>query len=160
VLQAARLVREARDAADLSQQELAERANTTQSAISDIERGIGSQGPTIAVLARILQACNSRLQLEATLPSSHSVGRLDAAFDDLRNIFEEFAARASAGIDNRPAVVTSPIDAIDMVHPIESFALETARLVHFEQVSGANSAGYRVTVLDEDKVSRLAVAAD
>ncbi|MDO9384378.1 MAG: helix-turn-helix domain-containing protein [Hyphomicrobiaceae bacterium] len=160
VLQAARLVREARAAAKLSQQELAQRAETTQSAISDIERGVGSQGPTIGVLGRILHACNSRLQLEATLPTSHSAGRLDAAFLDLRTVVDDYAERASAGREVGGARQAIPIEMIDLVLPIETFAPRAARLVQIEQVTGANSAGYRVTVIDEDTATDLAVAAD
>lgn len=160
VLQAARLVREARAAAELSQQELAELAKTKQSAISDIERGVGSQGPTIAVLARILRACNSRLQLEATLPTSHLAGRLDATFLDLQAVVEKYAGRADAGTSIRPSLRAIPLDMIDIVHPIETFALDAARLVQFEMVSGANSAGYRVTVIDEDTVAEFAVAVE
>jgi ribosome-binding protein aMBF1 (putative translation factor) len=53
---AAELMREARTAMGLSQQQFAEIAHTSQSVISDIERGAGSFGPSFSVLFRILNA--------------------------------------------------------------------------------------------------------
>src|SRR5579871_3943157 len=50
---AAELMRQVRAARGLSQQEFAEIAGTTQSIISDIERGVGSYGPSFSVVFRI-----------------------------------------------------------------------------------------------------------
>jgi len=60
---AGQLVRRMREKAGLSQGALAEATNTAQSAISDIERGVGSQGPTVAVLNKIALACGEVLVL-------------------------------------------------------------------------------------------------
>lgn len=56
------LIREAREAANLSQKELARRSHTAQSAISRLERGRVS--PTVETLERILRAAGAELVLD------------------------------------------------------------------------------------------------
>jgi transcriptional regulator with XRE-family HTH domain len=63
VLQVGELIRDMRIARGFSQNQLAERAGTTQSHISQLERGIGRQGPTIEMLSRIGRACGEHIQL-------------------------------------------------------------------------------------------------
>lgn len=58
-----RLIREARSAAGLGQQALADRAGTTQSAIARYESAKAL--PNIDTLHRILAACGQRLELQA-----------------------------------------------------------------------------------------------
>lgn len=60
------LIREARRAADLTQAQLASRANTTQSAIARLESGRTS--PTVANLDRVLRAAGRQLELSAPDP--------------------------------------------------------------------------------------------
>jgi transcriptional regulator with XRE-family HTH domain len=60
-LDASALVREARQIAGLTQGELAERLGTTQSAVSNWERG--RDEPRVSTLARILQACGFEADL-------------------------------------------------------------------------------------------------
>ena len=55
------LVRTAREAADLSQRDLAARAGTTQSVVGRIEAGIGS--PRVETMERLLQAAGFRAQV-------------------------------------------------------------------------------------------------
>jgi ribosome-binding protein aMBF1 (putative translation factor) len=63
VERAAELVRNARIAKGLSQNEFAAVAHTTQSVVSDIERGAGSLGPSFSVVARILYAHGFELRV-------------------------------------------------------------------------------------------------
>jgi transcriptional regulator with XRE-family HTH domain len=58
---AAHLVRSARDAAGLSQTQLAERIGTTQPVVSRWERG--HDEPRLSTLARIARACDLRLDV-------------------------------------------------------------------------------------------------
>ena len=58
----AREVIRARTAAGLSQQELAERLHTTQSAIARLESG--SHAPSVSTLKRVAQATHSKLRIE------------------------------------------------------------------------------------------------
>ncbi len=60
---AAKLIRDARQAAGLTQRELAERLNMTQSAIAKLERP--GANPTVETLDRVLHATEHRLQLLA-----------------------------------------------------------------------------------------------
>jgi transcriptional regulator with XRE-family HTH domain len=57
------LIRRFRDEAGLTQSDLARRIGSTQSHISDIERGAGPQGPTVALLERIASACGMELMI-------------------------------------------------------------------------------------------------
>src|SRR5687768_2982552 len=62
------LIRAAREAADLSQRDLAARAGTTQSVVGRIEAGIGS--PRVETMERLLQAAGfrPRVVLEGLAP--------------------------------------------------------------------------------------------
>lgn len=59
--EAADLVRNMRKAAGLSQVELARNIGVSQSRISEIEAGSGTQGPTWDVMSRIAHACGMYL---------------------------------------------------------------------------------------------------
>lgn len=65
VIQAARFVRTLRERSGLSQRELARKLEMEPSQLSKIERGVGTQGPTLKTLARIADACGRRLKLRA-----------------------------------------------------------------------------------------------
>ena len=65
VIQAARFVRTLRERSGLSQRELARKLAMEPSQLSKIERGVGTQGPTLKTLARIADACGLRLELRA-----------------------------------------------------------------------------------------------
>jgi transcriptional regulator with XRE-family HTH domain len=56
-LEAGRLVRRWREAAGLTQKQLAERLRLTQARISAIERGRGRDGPTYGLMQRLATAC-------------------------------------------------------------------------------------------------------
>jgi len=71
---AATLIREARQAAGLSQVALAERLSTTQSAISRWERG--HDEPRLGTLRSILGACDRRLVLSS---ETHPLADVDRA---------------------------------------------------------------------------------
>jgi transcriptional regulator with XRE-family HTH domain len=81
-LDAATLIRDARDRHGMSQQTLARRACTTQKQISRIERGEIS--PSAATLARLLAAMGERLELRA-VPGPRS----NASDAELRADFEQ-----------------------------------------------------------------------
>lgn len=57
----ARMIRQARTRAGLTQSELAERAQTTQSVIARIESGSDSRVPSLDLLQRIASALRARL---------------------------------------------------------------------------------------------------
>ncbi|WP_353265974.1 helix-turn-helix transcriptional regulator [Gemmatimonas sp.] len=59
-----RAVREARQAAYLTQRELADRVGTSQSAVAALERGDGN--PTVETLARLAAAVGMQLQVTLT----------------------------------------------------------------------------------------------
>jgi transcriptional regulator with XRE-family HTH domain len=59
-LRAGDLIRTMRKAAGISQAELADKMGVTQSRISEIEAGMGSQGPTWNVMERAAAACGKR----------------------------------------------------------------------------------------------------
>jgi transcriptional regulator with XRE-family HTH domain len=101
---AARLLRQARAQASLTQTELAKRAATTQSAIAAYEAG--DREPTVPVLSRMIQASGGVLELSvrrekslyrladvardivAALPADDSVG-LRYVFEFLRGLSED-----------------------------------------------------------------------
>ena len=58
-----RLIRSARRRAHLTQRQLAEVAGTSQSAVARYERGAAQ--PSVATLARLLEACGERLELRS-----------------------------------------------------------------------------------------------
>ena len=69
-MRAGALVRAMRKRMKLTQTQLADKLGWTQERISNIECGVGSQGPTFDVLSRIATVCNMRL---AFIPNSKEV---------------------------------------------------------------------------------------
>ena len=61
IAQAGRLIKSMREAAGLNQKALASAIGSSQAHISDLERGVGPQGPSVAVMARIAHACGMHL---------------------------------------------------------------------------------------------------
>jgi len=60
----AEVVRNARNAAGYSQAQLARRMGVSQPRISSIERADGTDGPTLAMLLRVADACGLELHLD------------------------------------------------------------------------------------------------
>ena len=83
-MEAGELLREARKRHGLTQQQLADRARTSQAAISRIERGLVS--PTVATLTTLLDLLGEQLELEAR--------PIDYGFD--RTLFEKTLAMTPA----------------------------------------------------------------
>ncbi|NIP71813.1 MAG: helix-turn-helix transcriptional regulator [Gammaproteobacteria bacterium] len=79
-LAAARLVREMRTHAELTQAQLASRMNMSASVIGRLERGRGRRGPTMEMLLRIATACNYSLHLLAK--RTNHPGELDTKVVD------------------------------------------------------------------------------
>lgn len=75
VAAAASLVRSLREKAGLSHQGLAARAKTTQTQVSAVENAIGRHGPTVELLARLVEACGEKLTLASALSSPHEKPR-------------------------------------------------------------------------------------
>ena len=67
------LVRLARREAGLSQAELAQRANTSQAAVSAYESG--KRSPSVDTLTRLLTAAGFELRMRLSLPDTHDATR-------------------------------------------------------------------------------------
>ncbi len=61
IIHAGQMVRTMRLDAGLTQAELARNAGMSQPEISRLESGLGTQGPSVETLNRLVQACNFRL---------------------------------------------------------------------------------------------------
>jgi ribosome-binding protein aMBF1 (putative translation factor) len=61
---AAALVRRMRNDAGLSQRALGDRLGIKQARVSEIEAGVGPQGPSFGLMQRIAEACGHRLFVE------------------------------------------------------------------------------------------------
>jgi DNA-binding winged helix-turn-helix (wHTH) protein/DNA-binding XRE family transcriptional regulator len=66
---AARFMKRLRNAVHLTQHELAQRLGISQPRICAMERGIGPEGPTYAMLKRVAAACGAQWSLEGGLNS-------------------------------------------------------------------------------------------
>jgi len=66
ILRAGAVIRNMRETAGLSQRELARRLQTSQAHLSELERGTGTQGPTVLMLQKIARACGADLRIEAS----------------------------------------------------------------------------------------------
>jgi transcriptional regulator with XRE-family HTH domain len=58
------LVRLMRETAGLTQKQLAQKISTSQSHLSEVERGNGLQGPTFSMLRKVANACQMTLRIE------------------------------------------------------------------------------------------------
>jgi hypothetical protein len=90
---AARLIKEARSAAGLTQAELAERAGTSQSTIAAYESG--SKVPNVSTLERVLAATGSAL-VASRSPSLSPAGHLGQLLERKRDEIVAIAARHRA----------------------------------------------------------------
>jgi transcriptional regulator with XRE-family HTH domain len=85
-LRAARLVRRMREAAGLSQVDLAKRLSVNQARISALENGLSRQGPTAATLESVAEACGFQLSMNF---SPKAEAREETAVDRLLSAPEE-----------------------------------------------------------------------
>jgi DNA-binding XRE family transcriptional regulator len=76
-LEAGRLVRSLREKAGLTQEELADRLDMKQPRVSAIEAGRGRDGPSYALLKRIVFACGGTWNVPAALERSVPKGVAD-----------------------------------------------------------------------------------
>jgi predicted nucleotidyltransferase/DNA-binding XRE family transcriptional regulator len=90
---AARLIREARLSAGLTQAELAERAGTSQPTIAAYEAG--DKVPNVTTLERVLRATGTSLEARRS-SSGRRQGRLRGLLDERRDQIVELAARHHA----------------------------------------------------------------
>jgi transcriptional regulator with XRE-family HTH domain len=58
------LVRAMRERAKFTQKQLAEKISTSQSHLSEVERGNGLQGPTFSMLRKVANACAADLRID------------------------------------------------------------------------------------------------
>jgi len=71
-LRAAEFVKETREAAKLSRTALAHKLGVSAARISQLETGEGRYGPSVALLARIVEACGGTLQLSVKADPVHA----------------------------------------------------------------------------------------
>lgn len=112
MIDTARILREARRRAGLTQRELAARAGTTQPAIARIERG--QAVPRVDTLDALLEACGSRLAVEPRL----GVGLDRSVIRDLRGLSPAALSRvaeeeAPYGIARRSYQPWRPLAVLD-----------------------------------------------
>ena len=93
-MKAARLIREARRAAGLSQRELARAARTSQPTLARYEKG--KVTPSLATLERILRAAGSRLSLSLEPLRTRGPGPAREALERNRDAVLEVLARYGA----------------------------------------------------------------
>jgi transcriptional regulator with XRE-family HTH domain len=100
-------VRRARLAAGLSQAALAERAGMTQAHISELERGLGSNGPTVGTLSRLMQDMGDELLFDTV--RSRAEREADARRDAESLIAQMTAQVAREGAANQLDALTSAL---------------------------------------------------
>ncbi len=91
---AAELLRSARRRAGLTQQQVADRARTSQSAVSAIESG--AKEPTVATLQRLLAAADARLALAPG--EQRTLQDRARAFEQALQLAEALPFRRSGGL--------------------------------------------------------------
>ena len=69
IMQAARMIREMRADAGLTQADLAARAGMAQPDISRLESGLGKQGPSVETLYRLADACGLQFVMGTRKPA-------------------------------------------------------------------------------------------
>jgi DNA-binding transcriptional regulator YiaG len=72
------LVRLMRETAGLTQKQLAQKISTSQSHLSEVERGNGLQGPTFSMLRKVAKACHVTLRIEAPEVIDKLLERMDS----------------------------------------------------------------------------------
>ena len=96
------LVRGLRREAGLTQGDLAKRIGVSQARISELEAGLGSQGPTWDLMERIATACGRTI---GVLPSTHGWGEL-AGYKSTEDV--EIALSAAGEYDSEGRLAESP----------------------------------------------------
>ena len=71
-LRAAEFVKETRESANLSRTALAHKLGVSAARITQLESGEGRYGPSVALLARIVEACGGTLQLSVKADPVHA----------------------------------------------------------------------------------------
>lgn len=66
----ARMIRTAREKADLSQRDLARKAGTTQAVVSRIESGTDIRMPSLTLIYRLLKASEAKLEIKCIFKSA------------------------------------------------------------------------------------------
>jgi len=82
IAEAGELVRRVRVRKGLGQVTLAKKVNMTQPHISEIERGLGPNGPTVATLARILRELGDELLIQSKQEQAIKMAELIATAED------------------------------------------------------------------------------
>ena len=101
VAAAGELVRRLRVARGLSEQQLARRIGSTQAHLSELERGLGANGPTVRTLARIFKELGDELLIDSRRQRDEREARLVAeaqstAAGIARGMVEEAKGRGPA----------------------------------------------------------------
>jgi HSP20 family protein len=144
-LRAGDLVRKMRKAAGISQVELANKIGVTQSRISEIEAGMGSQGPTWDVMERVAAALGRHLQIsdeQLTVPPVSKPVRVAGKassvalapwppFENLRReidrLFDDFRGGIWRSPFQRSVFLHGPMPAVDVAETERTYEI-TAEL--------------------------------
>lgn len=99
------LVRLMRETAGLTQKQLAQKISTSQSHLSEVERGNGLQGPTFSMLRKVAKACHVTLRIEAPEVVDKVIERMDLtqrqAFATAFRVSQEDVGRALTAARNK-----------------------------------------------------------
>jgi transcriptional regulator with XRE-family HTH domain len=97
------LIHRARNRKAMSQANLAKRVGSTQPHISDIERGLGENGPTVGTIARLLRELDDELLVQSRKDRAlWMADRIDAAEVALGDLTERIAR---SGVTNMTEVM-------------------------------------------------------
>jgi transcriptional regulator with XRE-family HTH domain len=135
---AGEMVRRARTAHEVSQPELARRTGCTQAHISELERGLGSKGPTVATLGRIMDELGEELVIEtASAQAAKQAAKRDAQVADAKSWLERLCAEVK-GVPDPHAVQAGLMHLLDNLKgpdaPLKEMAI-MGMLAGFEAAS-------------------------
>jgi transcriptional regulator with XRE-family HTH domain len=101
-------VRRARTVAHLSQAVLAERAGITQAHLSELERGLGRNGPTVGMLSRLMYELDDELLFDT---ARSRAGRQDDARRYALSLISELTARiVREGADDKLGTLIAALE--------------------------------------------------
>jgi transcriptional regulator with XRE-family HTH domain len=118
-MRAGDLVRSMRKAAGYSQAQLAAEVGVSQSRISELESGAGSQGPTWDVMERVAQACGQIVGLidnpYLRNPNPTWIG-MHAACPPRRDLMPDWVSASQAFLDTPVTEIADPVEFANYAH--------------------------------------------
>jgi transcriptional regulator with XRE-family HTH domain len=123
-VEAGNLVRTLRNKAGLTQKALARKIHTSQSHLSEIERGSGLQGPTFSFLRKVSHACDAYLHVDI-VPSLHERMTYDErrAISEAVDVPTDSAIEAFNALRNRAVTTIGFITVMQILAQRDPFAL-------------------------------------